>query len=442
MDHFEIDRQTIDDLGIFSAEGTTVYSLFNLVKTIGGEKKLLQMMETPSFDINILNSRKQTIKYFYDYKTDFPVKKKDVDFIEHYLAYNRDPLKDNLVDASINKARNYFNSGNDNYTISEGIKAIHKLLIILNDFYKSVKLEDANQVIADIVVFLSDLLQKRNMQKLIAENPEKKLTFLELSHYDNLFRKKEISAIKNLLNTVYELDVYIAVATSAEKNGFCFADYSGADDCFVEVSGLYHPCIKNPVANDAKIGIGKNLMFLTGANMAGKSSFIKALGLCIYLSHIGFPVPAKGMKTGIFKGLITTINISDNISAGYSHYFSEVNRIKKTAQKISGHDKLLIVFDELFRGTNVKDAFNASLAIIKALSNIKNSIFIVSTHIVELANELRNTEGISFNYFNAQIVNGEPLFDYRLREGVSSETLGYFIFEREGIIDLLEKAAR
>jgi DNA mismatch repair protein MutS len=442
MAQFEIDRQTINDLNLFDDGGISVYSFFNHVKTIGGEKKLRQLMETPSADCNLLDSRKQTIKYFYDRKITLPVNKKDIDFVEHYLFYNRDPLKTNIIDAGINKFRNNFSPTNDYYTITEGIKCVHKLVIILSNFRNNLEIENANLPVTEMMVFIGNFLKKPDIQKIISTDPEKRLGFLKISYYDSLFRKTEIDTLKSLLKIVYEIDAYISISKAIEKHGFCFPEYVDTGECFVKISGLYHPCIENAVSNDVLITADKNMYFLTGANMAGKSSFLKALGLSVYLAHVGFPVPAKNMQTCIFNGLITTINLPDNLMSGYSHYFSEVNRIKQTALKIKQQDRLFVIFDELFRGTNVKDAYDASLATITALSKIKNSVFLVSTHIVEIAAELEVLENIAFKYFDSKIINGKPVFDYQLKTGVSSETLGYFIFKNEGIIELLEQAAK
>lgn len=441
MTEFEIDKQTVNDLGLFSEDNVSVYSFFNKVITIGGERKLKQMMDTPSFDRAVLTSRQQTTRYFYDNRLKLPVNKKDVDFIEHYLAYNKSPLRPNLFDATVGRVRNYFSPVDDHYIIKQGIQDIHKLVFILNDFYQQLNNYDDNSEINGIAVTLNTFLAKHEIKKLISIDPDKEMVFLNVSYYDNLFRKIEINNLKDLLNVVYRLDAYIAIANAAEKYGFCFPEYAAAGEYFVKISGLYHPCINNAVANDTVIEVNQNIIFLTGANMAGKSSFLKALGISVYLAHVGFPVPAKHMQTSVFNGLITTINLSDNINSGYSHYFSEVNRIKEIALKINSRVKLFVIFDELFRGTNVKDAYDASLATIKAISAIKNCVFLISTHIVELSAELIAIDNIAFKYFNAEIKGGKPRFDYKLKDGVSSETLGYYIFKNEGIIEILNRAA-
>jgi len=442
MASFEIDRQTIKDLDLFNEDGVSVYSFFNHVKTIGGRQKLRKLMETPSFDINVLISRRDSIQFFHGKKMELNVKKNDVDFIEHYLTLNHDPLKANVLDSYAAGIKHKLIPGKDYYDITQGIIDVCKLFKVLDKVNQELQtLLNPPSQIAGIIQLLTAFFEKKEIQKAILFDQEKDLGYLNISHYDKLFRNTERVAVREVVNVLYDLDVFIAIAKAVELNGFCFPEYDKSDQPYVAIKGLYHPCIKNPVSNDVLIQPDKNICFLTGANMAGKSSYLKALGLAVYLAHVGFPVPAVSIKTTLFKGLITTINISDSITSGYSHYFSEVKRLKAVAEKIAVQDNLFVIFDELFRGTNVKDAYDASLATISALSAIKNSVFLISTHIVEIAVELKQFENISFKYFDSKISDNKPVFDFKIRDGVSSETLGYFIFKGEGILEVLEQAA-
>jgi len=439
MASFEIDRQTIKDLDLFNEDGVSVYSLFNNLKTIGGKSKLKEMMETPSFDLAILPSRRDSFKFFHGKELALIVDKRDVDFIEHYLAYNYDVLKVNPLDAVIKGLAYKLNPNKNYYTIKQGIADTRKVLKQLFALYNNLLDEkDTPLAISALVETLGDLLNKKSIQKLLLSN--KAPGYLETSYYDNVLRKTELAALKDVLKAIYELDVYICVAKAVNDHRFCFPEYEVADLPLVDIRGLHHPCIKNAVRNDVLIEQEKNVWFLTGANMAGKSTCLKSLSLAIYLAHVGFPVPATAMQTTLFKGLITTINLSDNINSGYSHYYSEVKRLKKVAEKIISQDNLFVVFDELFRGTNVKDAYDASLATITALSKIKSSVFLISTHIVEIATEIKLHKNIVFKYFDSQIDDNKPVFDFKLKDGVSSETLGYFIFKNEGILQILAQA--
>lgn len=439
MASFEIDRQTINDLDLFTEDNISVYSLFNQVKTIGGRAKLKDMMGTPSFDPDVLTSRRDSIKFFHDKNLELKVKKNDIDFIEHYLALNRDVLKVNPLDAFIKGVAYQLNPNKDYYTIQQGIADTCKLLKVLDDFYNDLlKESDIPLAINEIIKTLGDFLNKKPIQKILLSNNT--VGYLKTSYCDNLFRKTQLTDLKDVLKAVYNLDVYISVAKVINNQGFCFPEYEVAELPRVSITGLYHPCIKSAIRNEVLIEQEKNVWFLTGANMAGKSTFLKSLSLAVYLAHIGFPVPATAMKTTLFKGLITTINLSDNINSGYSHYFSEVKRLKSVAEKIISQDNLFVVFDELFRGTNVKDAYDASLATITALSKIRSSVFLVSTHIVEIAAEIKVHKNVVFKFFDSQINEGKLMFDFKLNDGVSTETLGYFIFKNEGILQILARA--
>src|SRR5690606_22498725 len=156
-----------------------------------------------------------------------------------------------------------------------------------------------------------------------------------------------------------------------------------------------------------------------------------------YLAHLGFPVPAKSMKTTVYNGLVTTINLSDHIDKGYSHFYSEVNRIKEAAQMISERKRMFVIFDELFRGTNVKDAYDASLLITEAFAQIRASSFCISTHITEVAEKLLHEENILFRFFDVNIVGSVPNYTYKLQNGVSHERLGMLIIKNENILELL-----
>jgi DNA mismatch repair protein MutS len=176
--------------------------------------------------------------------------------------------------------------------------------------------------------------------------------------------------------------------------------------------------------------------------MSGKSTFLKTVGLLVYLAHIGFPVPARAFKTSIQNGLFTTINLADSINLGFSHFYSEVKRVKQMAVNLQTHKNLVVIFDELFRGTNVKDAFEGTLLILKSLAAIKSSIFFVSSHLLEVAGELVHSGTIDFKCFETVLKNEMAEYDYKLKNGISSERVGLKIIEKENIKAILESVVK
>lgn len=144
------------------------------------------------------------------------------------------------------------------------------------------------------------------------------------------------------------------------------------------------------------------------------------------------------MELSLFDGLLSNINVIDNIAKGESYFFNEVQRIKSTILKVNDGRKWLILIDELFKGTNVQDAMKCSSTVIEGLLKIKNSLFILSTHLYEIAEALKVYPNISFNYFETTVLDDQLIFNYQLRNGISNDRLGYLILKKEGVVKMLE----
>lgn len=264
----------------------------------------------------------------------------------------------------------------------------------------------------------------------------------DIAEADRFFRSIAHQRLIVLLNIAYQLDVYQTVGSIANARGFTNPVISETGETELVIEGLFHPFIPNPKSNNVAFSPTKNVSFITGTNMAGKSSLLKSIGIAIYLSQLGFPVPAKNMVTSVFNGLITTINLADDIEQGNSHFYKEVLRVKQVAEKLSQSKHIFVIFDELFRGTNVKDAFDASLAIISAFADVKTSFFVISTHIVEVAHELSAIENISFRYMETSFAAEKPENTYQLKEGITDERLGMWIVNNERIVDIIKNAVK
>ena len=98
----------------------------------------------------------------------------------------------------------------------------------------------------------------------------------------------------------------------------------------------------------------------------------------------------------------------------------------------------MILIDELFKGTNQEDAVKCSTVVIEGLRKMPNALFILSTHLYEIGNNLRQYENIQFRYFETAVDNDQLVFSYQLKEGISNDRIGYLILKREGVVNLLE----
>ncbi|HUM66879.1 MAG TPA: DNA mismatch repair protein MutS, partial [Chitinophagaceae bacterium] len=257
-------------------------------------------------------------------------------------------------------------------------------------------------------------------------------------HYGYHFRGRLRSHTQELIDIYSRLDAWYSMAVAVKTYNLAFPEFVEQEQPHVEAKGLYHILIPNPVPYDLQMNPEHNFLFLTGANMAGKSTLIKSVGSAVFLAHIGMGVPATQMKLTLFDGLLSNINVVDNIAKGESFFFNEVQRIKNTIDKINNGKKWLVLIDELFKGTNVQDAMKCSLTVIKGLIKIKNSLFILSTHLYEIGEELKNYSNISFRYFETNVDNDQLQFSYQLKEGISNDRIGYVILKREKVVDMLE----
>jgi DNA mismatch repair protein MutS len=441
LEHFTIDNQTFNDLDIFTAKdgSKSIFDLFKHTRTVRARKRLLEIMQSPSNNLEDITLRRDAIKYFHDYRLSLEIKNEEIDLIEFYLKSTFKPFKNNPLDALADYVMR--ESSNDFYVIKTGQRYLIQLTKYILDFIKNQKIhqtpkyltrifEQINEIIGDGV-----LLQATKLD-------EKQLSFWNVCRLDRALRGTEKENVKILLQLIYELDVFENIALVGSANGFSYSVFREESQLKLTINGLFHPSISNAIKNNVHIDHKQNIIFLTGSNMSGKSSLLKSLGLVIYLAHLGFPVPADAMESTVFNGLITTINLPDNINQGLSHYFTEVKRVKEVAESLLKNNRVFVIFDELFRGTNVKDAFDGSSLIMSELSTINNSVFIISSHIIELAAVLREFSNISFRYLDTYFQDQKPVFTFRLTEGIAKEALGMYIVRNEGIVELLRQAAK
>lgn len=438
MIEFDLDTQTIKDLEIFvdSRSPNSISNFYNQTKTFGGKNFLRQLMNNPITDINELRQRTALIQFLSETGFELKINSGQFEFIERYQGLPIAVLRNNFVDAFLQNLSYRISPSNNYYLIKSGVQQLVYLLVQLKEKIETLNKTDIPLKLALFKENISALIDNKDFKALYTKRL--KITYSKLNKLDNLFRRKYKNELHKIIDLVYNLDAFISIAKVAKQKNLALPNYSDLTTPSLSIEGFYHPLLHNAVPYSIIIDESSNLCFLTGPNMAGKSTFLKSVGLSVYLAHIGFPVPAKKMTTTIYNGIVTTINLSDDINLGDSHFYSEVNRIKETILKIKEKKNLLVIFDELFRGTNVKDAFDCSLLIIKSFANIPDSAYLISTHITEVAEKVKDLRNIQFKFFDSKLVDNIPTFEYKLENGISHERLGMYILKNEKIIEMLD----
>ena len=432
---FKIDEQTLNDLELFNQalDGKSIFSCFNTACSDGGKACMRKMLKSPLTDVNKIRERAEAIRYLGQLPFFLDIRREELSFIEVYLQQEDVPQR-SMYRLTSRAVKGWLKPDNDCYLRQRAVPYLGRLIRELGTFMDELSAGKVPEMIRDMQQRVKETLAREGMQYLMSQ---KKDSFWTRESLDLYFRGRELDGVRVILDTLYMLDSLRSLGTMAKDEGLTFPIFTESGRR-VRIEGLYHLFLENPVKNDVLFDDRQHLCFLTGPNMAGKSTCMKAFGVAVYLAHCGLPVPAARMELSVFKGLFTTINLSDNLSLGYSHYYNEVARVKYIVEQVRDLQNVVVVFDELFRGTNVKDAYDASCAVIGGLARLKYGLFMISTHIVEVAEFLKPFPSVCFRFFEIDMTTGEPRYTYCLREGVSDERIGMYILKKAGVVDLIE----
>ena len=434
---FSIDRQTMDELNLLGKyRNGSVYHLFNQVKTAGGERLLDEMFQHPLKNAAAINERSDVFRYFQQAGMSFPFDVAQVTAMREYLDSGTGKSAAFMLgDIFVKKVLSGLTRDERYRKIVQGLQAT---IVILKKCYTVVEemAADAGPY-AGRVAALRQVLSDKALERLLNTDIYQALPVKTLAQYDHLLKGRFSKEMEDILSFIYELDVNIAVSNVARSRGFTYAQALAPEKNVFAVTGLGHPCIENAVGNDLSLQGDSNVLFLTGANMAGKSTLMKSIGIGIYLAHMGFPVAAGRMQFSVREGLYSSINVSDNIHLGYSHFYGEVVRVKQAALAAATGKRLLLMFDELFKGTNVKDAYDGTLAVTAAFAGYTDCLFIVSTHIIEVGEALQEYENIQFAFLPTVMEGSRPRYTYKLAEGITEDRQGMIIIRNEGILEMI-----
>jgi len=436
----EIDNTTLADLSIMNAEEEfSIFSKLNFCKTVPGREKLYENFNTPLKTIDGIVGVQKTLQCIIDNEAQWPtqISNGSIMVVQKFYQATIDEIPSNP--SSLNAYSYKLLHGPDFHLVKYSVQ--HAF-----DFIKGMQLLITRYLHNDTPTTLKNILDRSKKiidkeQFLIVEKHDRssQLTLPQQLHLAHFIRYNYKQNMHDLLDAYFQLDAWYGMAMAVKHYKLVFPEFVRTEEPIVKAKGLFHVLLEKPVAYDIELNPQSNFIFLTGANMAGKSTFIKSVGTAVFLAHIGMGVPAQQMQLSVFDGMLSNINVVDNIAKGESYFYNEVQRIKATINKITDKRKWLILIDELFKGTNVEDAMKCSSTVIEGMLKIKNSLFILSTHLYEIGEDLKKYPNINFNYFETSVTDNQLHFSYHLKQGISNDRLGYLILKREGVVDMLDK---
>jgi len=225
------------------------------------------------------------------------------------------------------------------------------------------------------------------------------------------------------LDAVGEMEALMSLAGYAfEHPADVFPEFVEPAPLF-EARSLAHPLLPEHTAvpNDLSIGAPLRLMVISGPNMAGKSTFVRAVGVNAVLAQCGAPVRAQSLRMSRLQ-VAASICILDSLQGGVSRFYAEINRLKLIAELTRGPLAVLFLLDELLSGTNSNDRRAGAEAVLKTLVD-RGAVGFVTTHDLALTRIAENGSARAANFhFDDRIENGELHFDYRIVPGVAQSS--------------------
>lgn len=435
----ETDKTTLNDLSIFNSEDEfSVFSKLNLTRTTGGREKLRYIFSHSLSDIDSIKNVQDTLTLIIREKQQWPLSVSNGSVMMIYKFYESSiddpPSRPSPFTAYLYKLLHGPDYSLIKYSVGHAFDFIKGMKQICSVFLD----EKAPLNLKRQLEKASVLIERHQFQIVFEKEKAEDMNNRQMLSFAYYIRYHYKQNFFELIEIYSQLDAWYGMAMAVNEFKLSFPVFVPSEEPTLDVKSLYHILLKDPVAYDVALNENHNFIFLTGANMAGKSTFIKAVGSAVFLAHIGLGVPAKSMRLSLFDGLLSNINVVDNISKGESFFYNEVQRVKNTIIKVNDKRKWLILIDELFKGTNMQDAMKCSTVVVEGLVKIKRSLFILSTHLYEISENLKGHPNIDFKYFETEVTDEKLIFNYKLKDGVSSDRLGYLILKREKVIDLLE----
>ncbi|MFT4631036.1 MAG: DNA mismatch repair ATPase MutS [Candidatus Azotimanducaceae bacterium] len=436
-----LDLQTLKDLEIFESEtgGVSLFEFCNEAQTEGGAKVLRRRMQQPWSSGDRIRATQDSVAFILAHRQVFSMLPSA--YATHRVAYYAHEIlpivsHENRLEFALGAYSLWVNHARYYSSIVRGVQAACGLIVTLR------QLADQAELMApqgDLAPILDEIRQLLNQPRLLLITDQTLVTGVwRILRLDQVFRIHEKVAVARLLQLLFEIDALVAMADVSLKYDFVLPIIE-AGSLSVQARGLVHPFVDKAVANAVELDQACRVLFLTGPNMAGKTTYLRAFATALYLAHLGMGVPAQRFSFTPAQRLFSSISLSDDLRRGVSYFRAEALRVKAVAEAVAEGYRVVAIMDEPFKGTNVKDAFDASLAILERFSAQPGCLFMFSSHLIELSEKLRDTSQIDCRYFEADETEGRLRFSYMLHPGVSSQRLGMRVLHEEGVFELLDR---
>lgn len=431
----KLDNTTWKDLHLLGFPGQDLFSLVDGCVTQKGREAMKSHWLSPPSDLDTLKEYQDCIRYWAESERGFPQRITNgtlvmIDqFYEagEWISRRRSSLEIRLISGF----RRLFSPGREDPQFFF-ISHFRDLIIGAEDFLSLPDQEHLPGLIRRELEHIRNALDHELIPAIRGLNSE--TGFKSLTEWSMSLRMGMKSRFEALIRSLAKLDAWISMGGACRERGWVFAEFSPLGEFTLE--GLYHPLLPEPVTLDFPYWSRSHFVFLTGANMSGKTTLMRSLGVAVYLAHLGMGAPVRSMKLPFLDFMVSSMAVEDDLIRAESLFYAEVLRIKGLARQLNQGKRGLVLLDELFKGTNVGDAHACTAAIVDALADYNQHWILLSSHLFELAGEMAGDPRIRFAFMVTDILpDGDYRFRYKLKEGISQDQIGYQILVREGVLE-------
>jgi hypothetical protein len=249
------------------------------------------------------------------------------------------------------------------------------------------------------------------------------------------WKQKHQSQLNAWLDAIGQIEMLNSLSTFAFNHSNFIYPIIKSGKPEIQIDQLGHPLVaaSSIVTNNIHLGPDASVYIITGSNMSGKSTFLRALGLNIILAQAGAPVFASAM-TFTPINIHTSFRQSDSVQESTSYFMAELKRLKEIVEAVDQPGGSLVLLDEILRGTNSEDKSHGSEVLLQKLMT-RNAITLLATHDLKLGTLETQYPGQVVNYcFESEIKNNELKFDYTIRRGIAKNKNATFLMKKMGIV--------
>ena len=423
-----IDDVTLADLEVLDTRHGSggLLGLIDRTETAMGHRALLRRLTSPFADAGRIRDVQRALRSLARYPDALRLDDADVERARAYLASNIQVVEGPALRRATTSAWVRVRYADQVRELREGQQVLGHVL------------EAARRAAAGVSTESEELGRTLGRIEDVATRAQAALAGAGVLEADRQLRREMADDLSELFDRLADLDALRSMARVCGTAGWTTPQIVDDAAFLLDAEGAFHPFVDDAVPNPVRLDGGEPLVFLTGPNMAGKTTYLRTVGLLVLLAQVGMDVPAARMRLAPVEAILTSLNPVDNLRAGVSYFMAEVLRVRDAATLVAGGKRSLVLFDEVFKGTNVRDALDASSQVILGFASARLAGSIFSSHLSELAHTFEAHPAIRLHRFDGEVVDGAPRFPFTLEPGVSDTRMGLLLLEQARVPELLQ----